>query len=201
MRCNPLMRASQQRLPSFAVGPAFAKYAGFFSRLQTFQHYFKQINLRYVPRMAEPPVGAVPSYDDDGEAQGIFNAMYDIMLLKNGTLNQHHDREAVEDFLKDILDKDMEDNERRYIEEALPLDNKLKEYSAEKIQAITKKLCRYILQLGREVGKEKRLYETKMKNHENARTTERLQLEDCSWKLKEVQKELSTFKKKSTSIG
>ena len=80
--------------------------------------------------------------------------MYDIMLLKNGTLNQHHDREAVEDFLNDILDKDMEDNERRYIEEALPLDNKLKEYSAEKIQVITKKLCRYILQLGREVGKE-----------------------------------------------
>ena len=124
----------------------------------------------------------------------LFSAMSDVMLVKKGTLNRQSEREAIEDLLKEILEKDTEDNERQYIEEALPLDYKLKEYNAERLQAITKKLCRHILQLGREIGNEKRLCETKMKNYESARTKERLQLEDCNRKLEEVQKELSTFK-------
>ena len=122
----------------------------------------------------------------------LTDAMSDVMELKNGIpdVKQRMGKGS----LKELLDKEFEDDESTYIERELPLGFMLKGYGAEKLQFYTKKLCRHILKIVRAAAKEKSLCETKMKNYESARTKERLQLEDCNRKLKEIQNELSTIK-------
>ena len=122
----------------------------------------------------------------------LYGAMSEILLLRNGTqvrVNPHHSHhEMAEDFLTETLNMDyMEGTEYQIIEEALPEGDMLKGYGAVKLQTFIRKLCRHILQIVRAAGKDKRLCETKMKNYESARTKERLQLEDCNRKLKEIQ--------------
>ena len=129
----------------------------------------------------------------------LYSAMSEIKLLRNGTQVQvnpyHSHHEMAEDFLVETLNMDcMEESEYQIIEEALPERDMLKGYGAEKLQTFVRKLCRHILQIVRAAGKDKRLCETKMENYESARTKERLQLEDCNRKLKEIQNELGTFK-------
>ena len=119
-------------------------------------------------------------------------AMSDVVVLRNGIPDVNYEMGKRE--LKEFLRNDMEDDDRRTIEQPLPEGSMLKACGAEKLQTFTKKLCRHIFQIAKAAAQEKRLCETKMKNYESARTKERLQLEDCNRKLKEIQNELGTFK-------
>ena len=115
-------------------------------------------------------------------------AVENVFHIKNG-LKQPSEQQ-VDGVLSKLLDSSLYDDPEQYIEDALPKDSEMRKYNVDRFMAFTENLSRHISRIVREIGpvmKEKRLYAA-------ARMKERLELEECNQKLKEVQEELGTFK-------